>query len=74
MSTTVTPRDIEHRARHALAASPIYSLQQLKVEQRDGFLVLSGTVNSFYHKQLAQEAIRSLACDVDVVNAISVVQ
>ena len=61
------------RAQSALHASPIQSLQRLKIEERDAALVISGSVGSYYHKQLAQEAVRSIAGDVDVVNAISVI-
>jgi hypothetical protein len=44
------------------------------VEPSDEGLLISGEVSSFYHKQLAQEAVRSLCEDtqVDLVNLIRV--
>ena len=70
MSTIST--DLQPQAQAALAASPIYELQDLLVEERDGMLVILGAVSSFYHKQLAQEVVRSVCRGTDVVNAIFV--
>jgi hypothetical protein len=42
------------------------------VECREGALLLSGCVSSFYHKQIAQEVVRSVCRDTTVVNSISV--
>ena len=50
--------EAQPRAQTALASSPIYDLRELQVEQRNGSLVISGRVSSFYHKQLAQEVQR----------------
>ncbi len=60
------------RAQTALAGSPIFELRDLQVEHRDEGLLISGAVSSFYHKQLAQEAVRSVCENVDVINAIDV--
>ncbi len=64
--------DIQSRAQTALANSPFYELRELQVEEHDRHLLLSGSVSSFYHKQLAQEVVRSVCGDVEVTNAISV--
>jgi hypothetical protein len=64
--------EILPRAQSALASSPIYELRDLQVEQREGSLLISGAVSSFYHKQLAQEVVRSVCQGIDVVNAIDV--
>lgn len=63
---------VEQLARSALASSPIYALRYLQVEQYDNSLLISGQVDSFYHKQLAQEVVRAVAKDVRVVNSIDV--
>jgi osmotically-inducible protein OsmY len=63
---------VETRARTALAASPIYVLRELQVQEENGCLLLSGRVDTFYHKQLAQEVVRAVADGVQVVNAIDV--
>jgi hypothetical protein len=67
-------KDIQPRAQMALAGSPICELRELRVEPRDSGLVISGVVSSFYHKQLAQEAVRAICngIEVDLVNAIRV--
>lgn len=64
--------DVQPRAQAALRNSPVYELRELQVEPCDGALKVSGSVSSFYHKQLAQEVIRSVSKGVEVVNAICV--
>jgi hypothetical protein len=60
------------RAKSALAASPIYLLRQLQVEHVDDCLLLSGRVDTYYHKQLAQEVVRAVSDGMQVVNFIDV--
>ena len=75
----VSANDVRSVARTALADSPISELRELQVEESDsglviGGLVIDGVVSTFYHKQLAQEAVR-VACggfDVEVTNSIRV--
>lgn len=70
---TVTAIDeLQPRAQAALAASPFYELRELQVEWRDGALLLSGCVSSFYHKQIAQEVVRSVCRETRVINSICV--
>ena len=71
---SISATEILPRAQTALAGSPIFELRDLQVERRDKALLISGAVSSFYHKQLAQEVVRSVCKDIDVVNAISVDQ
>ena len=52
----VTARE---RAQSALSNSPVFDLRELRVEERGDSLLISGNVSSYYHKQLAQEAVRS---------------
>jgi hypothetical protein len=63
---------VQERAQAALAASPIYVLRELLVERVGSALVLTGTVDTFYHKQLAQELVRAVASSVDVINVVEV--
>lgn len=70
--TSTSTSEILPRAQSALANSPIYELRDLQVEHRGGSLLISGAVSSFYHKQLAQEVVRSVCQGIDVVNAIDV--
>ena len=68
----VSVEEVQSRAQTALASSPFYELRELQVEWRDDALLLSGSVSSFYHKQLAQEVVRSVCRDADVINSIRV--
>jgi hypothetical protein len=66
--------DVCARAQSALSTSPFYELRELHVEPREGHVRISGRVSSFYHKQLAQEAVGA-ACrelEIQVVNSIDV--
>lgn len=63
---------VEDKARRALLTSPVNALHELKVNQTEDALQISGTVGSYYHKQLAQEAVRHVAQDLQVVNTIYV--
>jgi hypothetical protein len=72
MSATSTVHEAQPRAQAALTRSPIYELHRLVVEHDHERLVIVGVVSSFYHKQLAQELVRTVCQDVDVLNAIQV--
>jgi len=63
---------LETRARSALATSPIQDLRNLQVEQSGDALLITGTVKSYYHSQLAQEAVRAVVGKTRVVNTIDV--
>jgi osmotically-inducible protein OsmY len=48
-------------------------MRMLAVEVVEDALLLSGSVSSFYHKQMAQELVRTIVGrDVEVVNSIEV--
>jgi hypothetical protein len=48
------------------------ALRHLRVQDAEGTLVISGTVTCYYHKQLAQEALRPLRGDLELVNQVKV--
>jgi hypothetical protein len=48
------------------------ALRHLRVEGSEEALIISGTVTSYYHKQLAQEALRPLRGDLQLVNHVKV--
>ena len=64
--------DVLTRAQTALSNSPVYLLRQLDVQHIDGAIYLSGRVDSFYHKQLAQEVVRAVTGSHRVVNSVRV--
>ena len=63
---------LQQRAQTALSTSPIYDLRDLHVERSGDQLLISGTVASFYHKQLAQEVVRAVVEDIEVINSVDV--
>ena len=67
----VISESIEERAQSVLSSSVIYELRDLHVEHVGQTLLISGRVESYYHKQLAQELVRAVAA-IEVVNTISV--
>jgi hypothetical protein len=60
-------------ARAALSRSTIYVLRKLQVERDGEGIALRGSVESFYHKQLAQELVRAAVDGVKVSNLLAVV-
>lgn len=71
MSNSVA-REVEHRAQNALTRSPIQALRSLRVRHDGNQVVISGRLSTFYHKQLAQELVRAVVEDLQVVNSIDV--
>lgn len=65
-------RSVQPRAQTALANSPIQELRALDVRQRNGTLVICGVVSSFYHKQLAQEVVRTVCREIELINSVQV--
>jgi osmotically-inducible protein OsmY len=64
--------DAAERARQALSRSTIYVLRKIEVECDTDAIVLRGCVDSFYHKQLAQELARAAVDGVEVINLLEV--
>lgn len=59
-------------AMKCLAESPHVRGCGIKVEERNGRIVLTGRVASYYQKSMAQEAIRAADPTVQVDNQITV--
>ena len=68
----ISIKEVELLAQSALTSSPICALRELQVEQLEESLLISGRVDSFYHKQLAQEVVRGVADGMRLVNLIDV--
>ena len=62
------------QATEALLHSPIPALRRLQVEESEQVLVLSGSVASYYLKQLAQETILPYLERRNLLNQITVVR
>ncbi len=74
MSTmeTTYQHDIAQAATDVLAKSSVSELRELRVDGTNTELQLSGKVRSYYHKQLAQETVRTVAAGMQVVNRVDV--
>jgi hypothetical protein len=74
MNETELATGSETRAQTILANSPFPALRRLSVTQAPGALILSGSVSSYYCKQLAQEAVRAVARGRRVINRVRVTE
>ncbi len=64
--------DVTERAQERLRQSPHLSVRSVSCEFDRGVLRLRGRLSSFYHKQLAQEAVARLPGVTEVVNEVAV--
>jgi hypothetical protein len=71
--TTAPIDDDLSRARVALSLSNIYVLRKLQLDRDGEALVMRGRVDSYYHKQLAQELVKAAVEGIEVINALQVV-
>src|SRR5262249_28659478 len=55
------PHEIHDLLETALSRHASLFRDKVRAEMHEGEIVLSGIVGSYYHKQLAQESLRSLA-------------
>jgi len=65
---------LQIRAGDALRQSPIPALRKLSVEESDSVVIILGSVNSYYLKQLAQETIMPVLDGRQLLNRVSVVR
>lgn len=65
-------QDVANAALAVLAQSSVAELRRIRVDGKENELQLSGRVRSFYHKQLAQETVRTVAAGMQVVNHVDV--
>ena len=65
-------KQIIDAASEVLASSSVAEIRRLRVDEESNELQLHGRVRSFYHKQLAQEAVLPIAGQLQVVNHVAV--
>lgn len=70
--TSTQTKEIVTAASALLAQSSVPELRALRVDEESNKLQLRGNVRSFYHKQLAQEAVLPVAGTLQVVNHVDV--
>lgn len=66
-------RSTERAAQRRLEQCGYDALKHIACRFRDGAMTLRGTVPMYYHKQMAQEAVRDLRNVEVIVNEIKVV-
>ena len=64
--------DVVKAGQECLRRSPYAAVRNVSCEDRHGVLFLRGQVSSYYHKQVAQEAVARLAGVARIVNALEV--
>jgi osmotically-inducible protein OsmY len=69
---TVTDQDLERRVLTYLETRQIPGVRWIEVQADQGIVKLSGTVRTFYQKQLCTHCTRRVAGVVQVVDEISV--
>jgi hypothetical protein len=70
--STLFVSEVASQAKAILSRSRIFDLRLLHVDQERDCLILRGSVDSFYHKQLAQELLKTSIDGVEVINEIDV--
>ena len=65
---------VQSRADQVLRQSPIPALRRLSAEENDRTVVLSGSVSSYYLKQLAQETVMPILGSRELENRVLVVR
>jgi osmotically-inducible protein OsmY len=68
----LNPQTVEQAARARLARTGYANLKRVKCSFRNGTMILRGQVPSYYHKQLAQEALRNATHVDQVINHLEV--
>lgn len=67
------PHEVMEAAQDRLQRSPYTTVRKVSCEYDEGVLLLRGRLPTFYHKQLAQEAVAGLNGVHQVVNETEVV-
>jgi osmotically-inducible protein OsmY len=70
--TNATDADLVRRARAYLTSRDFLSFRRLEIESRGGVVTLTGTLSTYYARQVALESVRRVAGVLSVVDAIRV--
>ena len=65
--------DLNHRVHFVLSRDPYIGRRNVRYEVIDQDVFLSGSVTSYYQKQMAQETLRKIEGISRIVNELSVV-
>jgi osmotically-inducible protein OsmY len=65
--------DLSDLLSNALARNPYFANRNVRIELQEDEIVLKGSVNTYYLKQVAQESVRSLKSTEKIRNEIEVI-
>ncbi|GAB5403615.1 MAG: hypothetical protein Aurels2KO_18460 [Aureliella sp.] len=71
-ATQPSLQELQIRVDSAIKGSPHLAGHQVFCQEESGIVVLHGRVNSFFQKQMAQEALRKLNGVEKVINELEV--
>ena len=74
IDTQQSQAPLNDRLHSALAGSPYLANRNLRFETEAGRVTLHGVVNSYFHKQMAQETLRRLDGVEEIENLLEVNQ
>lgn len=69
-----TTEEACEKAQAALNGNPVTALRKLRVDGSESAITIRGEVESYYHKQLAQEVVRVQSPGWTIVNAVVVTE
>ena len=72
MEAMLTVAPLQDQVKSVLSKSPYLSRKELRVEANNGHVRLEGTVDSFFQKQMAQEAVRHIDGVEEIENQLVV--
>lgn len=62
----------QYKAETAIRSCPVYAIRKTQVAELSDGLVLTGRVDSYYQKQMAQEIVAAVCRDIQVINELQV--
>ena len=68
------PHIVAQAAKDRLRANPHWPVRRISCECDEGRLFLRGRLSTFFHKQVAQEAVANVDGVIQVINEIEVIQ
>jgi osmotically-inducible protein OsmY len=72
LATTMIDVPLDHRVSTALEQNPHVARRNLRFETRQGRVTLRGVVDTYYQKQMAQEALRRVEGVEEIANELEV--
>lgn len=72
MAQTMIDAPLDDRVLTALERNPYLARRNLRFETSEGRVILRGVVNTYFQKQMAQEALRNIDGVSEIANELEV--